>query len=312
MSRRVKIFSGKSTKNLAERICKEFDGDPLNELKLQRFSDGEFITEIKDTVRGCDVFVIQSLTPPADNIWEMLMIGDALKRASAEQIIGVIPYLNYSRQDRKCNPREPITSKLMADVLQVAGFTRIVTIDLHNDSIQGFYNIPLDHLSANYIFVPYIEKLKLPNLIIGTPDVGGSKRAKKFADKFGCDLVICHKNRPNPGEVGEMKIIGDVKGKDVVLVDDIIDTAGTMCKASDLMMEKGANSIRAIVTHPILSGKAYDCLEKSKINELIVTDTIPLKQQLDKITVLSVDKMLTDAMHRINNHESISNHFNKY
>ena len=290
-TRSAKIFSGKATKNLAEKICKEFDGDPLNVLKLQRFSDGEFITDIQETVRGCDAFVIQSLTPPADNIWEMLMIGDALKRASAEQIIGIIPYINYSRQDRKCNPREPITSKLMADVLQVAGFTRILTIDLHNDSIQGFYNIPLDHLSANYIFIPYITQLNLPNLVFGTPDVGGSKRANKFSDKFGTDLIIWHKHRPKPNEVGKMKLIGDVTGKDVIFVDDIIDTGGTLCKAADLIMEKGATSVRAIITHPILSGKAYENIEKSALTELIVTDTIPIKQKLDKITVLSVDKM---------------------
>ena len=310
MSRKVKIFSGKVTKILAEKICKEFDGQPLNNLKLSRFSDGEFITDIKDTVRGCSAYVIQSLVPPADNIWEFLMIGDALKRASAVERIACIPYLGYSRQDRKCNPREPISAKLLANILQSAGFTRIITIDLHSDQVQSFYDIPVDHLSANYVFIPYIKKLNLPNLMIGTPDVGGSKRAKKFADVFNTDLVICNKVRKQANEISEMKIIGDVRGKDVILVDDLIDTAGTICKSADLMMENGATSVRAVVTHPILSGKAYENLEKSKLVELITTDTIPLKQQLEKITVISIDKMLADAIQRISDCESISSHFN--
>jgi ribose-phosphate pyrophosphokinase len=309
MSRDIKIFSGKNSKNLAERICKEYDGGSLNDLKLQRFADNEFIVRVAENCRGCDVFVIQACHSSAESIWESLMLSDSLKRASANKIIGVFAYLPYSRSDKKAAPREPITAKLLADVLQTAGYNRIVTIDLHNDSIQGFFNVPVDHLSANYVFIPYIKSLNLENIVFGTPDVGGSKRAKKFSDTFETDLIICNKHRPSPNVISEMKIIGDVKDKNVILVDDLIDTAGTLCKASDLIMANGAKSVRALVTHPVLSGEAYQNIEKSKILEVITTDTIPLKQTSDKIKVISVDKLLASAIHRINNNESISTLF---
>lgn len=305
----IKVFSGKFSKDLTDKICKKYDGREINKMKLTRFSDGEFITDISETVRGCDVFVVSSLIPPGENIWELLMIGDALKRASSNKIIAICPYIGYSRQDRKCNPREPIGAKLLSDVIQTAGFDRLITIDLHNDSIQGFYNIPVDHLSSSYIFVPYLKSLKLSNIIFGSPDVGGGKRAKKYADIFGTDFILCHKSRPKPNEIGEMKLIGDVKNKDVILVDDLIDTAGTICKSADLIMEKGANSVRALITHPILSGNAYENIKNSKITELIVTDTIPLKQECDKITVLSVDNMISQVISKIKRNESISQAF---
>ena len=309
MKRDVKIFSSKFSKDLTEKICQKFNGDPINNLNLTRFSDNEFITKIDDTVRGCDVFVVSACPSSAESIWEMLMISDALKRASAAKIIGVFAYLPYSRQDKKNEAREPIAAKLLADTLQVAGYNRIVTIDIHADQIQGFYNIPVDHLSANYIFVPHIKQLNLDNLVFASPDAGGGKRAEKFAQMFDTDLVFCHKTRPRANVIGQMKLVGDVKGKDVIIIDDLIDTAGTICKAADLMVDNGANSVRAIITHPVLSGKAYENLQNSKLIELITTDTIPLKQKLDKITVLSVDEMLAHAIHNVNSNESISSTF---
>lgn len=313
MSRKVKIFSGKKTKVLAEKVCQSFDGDPLNSMKLNRFSDGEFITDIKESVRGCDVFVIQSLTPPSDNIWELFMIGDALKRASAEERIAVCPYLGYSRQDRKCNPREPIGAKMLADVIQAVGFTRMVTIDLHADQIAGMYNIPVDHLSASYIFIPYIKELNLSDLMFAAPDAGSVKNVKKYADIFGVDMAICHKHRPDANVVSEMKLIGDVRNKNVIIVDDLIDTANTLRKSADLIKESGALSVRAMITHPILSGDAYNNIKNSALTKLITTDTIPLKEGMDtsKIEVLSVDIMLSKAMHKINDSESIQELFGK-
>lgn len=318
MSREVKIFSGENTKYLSDRVSKLYDGGELNRSKIQKFSDGEFIPIIEDCVRGANAYVIQSLFPPTDNIFELLLYGDALKRASADGRIAVIPYIGYARQDRKDKPRVPIGAKLMADMIVAAGFTRVVTIDLHADQIQGFFNVPVDHLSANYIFVPYLRALNLENLVIASPDVGGTKRAKVFADIFNTDMVICHKYRPQANVVGEFKVIGDVKDKNVVLIDDLIDTAGTISKAANIMMEQGAISVRAMITHPVLSGGAYNNIEKSALVELITTDTIPLrdaKEFLDfekstrKITVLSVDKMLAEALHKINEFESISSVF---
>ena len=309
MKRDVKIFSSKFSKDLTEKICQKYDGDPINNLKLTRFSDNEFITKIDDTVRGCDVFVISACPSSPESIWEMLMISDALKRASASKIIGVFAYLPYSRQDKKNEAREPIAAKLLADTLQVAGYDRIVTIDVHAEQIQGFYDIPVDHLSANYIFVPHIKQLNLENLVFASPDAGGGKRAEKFAQMFDTDLVMCHKTRKVANQVSAMKLIGDVAGKNVILIDDLIDTAGTICKAADLMMECGALSVRAVITHPVLSGKAYENIENSRLLELITTDSIPIKQKLNKITVLSVDEMLAKAIKNINNNDSISQVF---
>lgn len=309
MIREVKIFSTKHSKDLTDKICQKYDNSTMNNLKLQRFSDNEIIIRIDSSVRGCDVFVISACPSSAESIWEMLLIADSLKRASANKIIGVFGYLPYSRQDKKCSAREPIGAKLLADVIQVAGYNRVVTIDLHNDSIQAFYNIPVDHLSASYIFIPHIKNMNLPNLVFASPDAGGGKRAERYAEVFHTDFVMCHKHRSNPNEVGTMKLIGNVEGKDVIIIDDIIDTAGTICIAADLMMDNGASSVRAVITHPVLSGKAYENLQNSKLTELITTDTIQLKQTLDKITVLSVDLMLANAIKKINKNESISSAF---
>lgn len=314
-NKNVKIFAGDSTKNLGQKISKEYNNKPLDESYKQVFSDGEFIVGIDDTVRGSDAFVIQSTNPPTDNIFELLLMGDALKRASAENRIAVIPYMGFARQDRKDKPRVPIGMKMIADMIESAGFTRVVTIDLHADQIQGFFNVPVDHLSASYMFIPYVEKLNLNNLVFCSPDVGGTKRAKVFADKFDTDLVICHKHRPQANVVGEMKLIGDVKEKNVIIVDDIIDTAGTLSKAAQIIMDSGAKSVRAMITHPVLSGGAYNNIEKSELCELITTDTIPLRnpkefvdfeKSTSKITILSVDKLIARAINKINKHESIN------
>ena len=318
-NRNVKIFAGSATKDLGEKISQRFDEEPLNKSTLLKFSDGEFIAYLDESVRGSDAFVIQSTIPPTDNLMELLLLGDAMKRASADGRIAVIPYMGFARQDRKDRPRVPIGMKLVADMIEVAGFTRVVTIDLHADQIQGFFNIPVDHLSASYIFIPYVKSLNLDNLIFASPDVGGTKRAKVFADAFDTDLVICHKTRPQANMVGEMKLIGDVVGKNVIIVDDICDTAGTLTKAANMIMENGAISVRAMITHPILSGGAYSNIEKSELCELITTDTIPLKDPKEfvdfekstrKITILSVDEMLGRAIKKINRHESINSTFN--
>lgn len=318
-NRNVKIFACEATKDLGEKISQSFDNKTLNDTTVIKFSDGEFIAYLNESVRGTDAFVVQSTIPPADNLMELLLLGDALKRASADERVAVIPYMGFARQDRKDKPRVPIGMKLVADMIETAGFTRVVTIDLHADQIQGFFNIPVDHLSASYIFIPYIKTLNLDNLIFASPDVGGTKRAKVFADAFDTDLVICHKTRPQANVVGEMKLIGDVEGKNVIIVDDICDTAGTLTKAANLIKEQGALSVRAMITHPILSGGAYSNIEKSELSELITTDTIPLKNEKEfvdfekstrKITILSVDNMLGRAIKKINAHESINSTFN--
>ena len=318
-NRKVKIFAGEATKELGEKISLKFDNESLNKSNVTKFSDGEFITAIEETVRGTDAFVVQSTIPPTDNIFELLLYGDSLKRASADGRVAVIPYMGFARQDRKDKPRVPIGMKLVADMIETAGFTKVVTIDLDADQIQGFFNIPVDHLSASYIFIPYIKSLGLDNLIFASPDVGGTKRAKVFADAFDVDLAICHKHRPQANAIGEMKLIGDVEGKNVIMIDDICDTAGTLTKAANMIMEAGALSVRAMVTHPILSGGAYSNIEKSELCELITTDTIPLKDPKEfvdfekstrKITILSVDEMVSRAIRKINAHESINSTFN--
>jgi len=316
--RKVRIFSATATKTLGEKISNKFDKQPLNKSTRLNFSDGEFIAYLDETVRGTDAFVIQSTTPPTDNLFELLLLGDAMKRASATERIAVIPYFGFARQDRKDKPRVPIGAKLVADMIETAGFTRVVTIDLHADQIQGFFNIPVDHLSASYVFVPYVKSLGLDNLIFASPDVGGTKRTKVFSDLFDTDMVICHKTRPAPNQVGEMKLIGDVKGKDVIIVDDMVDTAGTLTKAANIMKEAGANSVRAMITHPVLSGGAYYNIQQSALVELITTDTIPLRDKKNfpeydeltkKITVLSVDDMLAKAINNINTFESLNSSF---
>ena len=308
MSVEVKIFSGRATIGLAEKIAKSY-GLPLGDVKVTDFSDGEFQPSFEETVRGKDVFIIQSTMPPADNLFELLLMVDAAKRASARKIIAVIPYFGFARQDRKDKPRVAIGAKLVANMLMAAGVNRLMTMDLHADQIQGFFEVPVDHLFASTIFYKEMEALNTGDLVIAAPDAGGAKRANTYAKKLDVGLALCHKSRKKANEVAEMTVIGDVEGKDVVLVDDMCDTAGTLTKAADLFMEKGAKSVRAFCTHAILSGPAYERIENSSLTELIVTDTIPLKQQSSKIRVLSVADLFADIIHGMVNNESISSHF---
>jgi ribose-phosphate pyrophosphokinase len=308
MAEHVKIFSGAATRYLAEKIAAAY-GQPLGNCVLSKFSDGEFQTSLEETVRGATVFLVQSTFPPTDNLFELLLMVDAAKRASAKEIIAVLPYYGFARQDRKDQPRVAIGSKLVADMLATAGVDRVMTMDLHADQIQGFFNVPVDHLYASTMFIPYIESLKLPNLTMAAPDMGGSKRANAYAKHLKSEIVICYKQRSKANVVDSITAIGEIEGRDIVLIDDIIDTGGTLCKAADMMMDRGATSVRALITHPVLSGKAYENVEKSRITELIVTDTIPLKRESSKIKVLSVANMFADVFHRVVNYESISNHF---
>ena len=308
MQEQAKLFSGSASKDLAAKIAEEF-GKPLGQVNMLRFSDGEFQPSFEETVRGDTIFLIQSTMPPADNLLELLLMVDAVKRASAKQIVAVMPYFGLARQDRKDKPRVAIGSKLVANLLTAAGVTRIMTMDLHADQIQGFFEVPVDHLFASSIFLPHLEKMNIDNLIMAAPDTGGTKRANAYAKYLDCGLAICYKQRKRANEVADMTVIGDVKGKDVVLVDDIIDTAGTLTKAADMMMENGANSVRAFCTHPVLSGAAYERLEKSQIKELVVTDTIPLKQKSEKIKVLSVGSLFGEVMNNVVAGRSISSHF---
>ena len=308
MTNEVKIFSGSSNKKLAESIAKHF-GVPLGKSSLSRFSDGEVQPSFEESVRGCDVFIVQSTFPPTDNLFELLLMVDAAKRASARRIVAVLPYFGFARQDRKDQPRVPIGSKLVANMLAAAGVTRVMTMDLHADQIQGFFEVPVDHLYASAIFGQAIKDLNLPNLIMASPDMGGSKRAYAYAKHLETDVVICYKQRKKANKVDKMFLIGEVEGKDVLLVDDMIDTAGTLTKAADIMHEKGASSVRAICTHPILSGEAYERIENSSLTELIVTDTIPLKRESEKIRVVSVAELFAKVIYKIHNYESISSYF---
>jgi ribose-phosphate pyrophosphokinase len=304
----VKLFAGSGTTVLAQKIAESY-GKPLGDVSLSRFSDGEFQPHFNESVRGCDIFLIQSTTPPTENLMELLLMIDAAKRASAHYITVVVPYFGFARQDRKDKPRVAIGAKLIANLITAAGAHRIMTMDLHAAQIQGFFDIPVDHLDASVIFVPYIKKLKLPNLTIASPDMGGSYRARTFAKYFNAEVVICDKQRKRANEIESMSIIGDVTGRDVVLIDDICDTAGTLAKAASLIMEKGANSVRAVCSHAVLSGKAYETIENSALAELIVTDTIPLKQESSKIKVLSTADLFAKAIANVNEHGSISNLF---
>jgi ribose-phosphate pyrophosphokinase len=304
----VKLFAGTGTKELALKIAEQY-GKPLGESTLSRFSDGEFQPSYDETVRGCDVFIIQSTCQPNDNLMELLLMIDAAKRASAHYITAVVPYYGLARQDRKDKPRVAIGAKLVANLLKSAGIHRIMTMDLHAAQIQGFFDIPVDHLDASVIFVPYIKSLGLKNLTIASPDMGGSYRARTFAKFFNAEVVICDKRRKRANEIESMSIIGDVVGQDIVLIDDICDTAGTLSKAAALIMEKGARSVRAVCTHPVLSGKAYETIENSMLSELIVTDTIPLRYQSEKIRVLSTASLFAKAIANVNEHGSISELF---
>ena len=308
MQNEAKIFSGSSNTALAESIAKHF-GVALGKTSLNKFSDGEFQPAFEESVRGCDVFIVQSTNPPVDNLFELLLMIDAAKRASAKRIIAVIPYFGFARQDRKDAPRVPIGAKLIANMLTAAGVSRVMTMDLHADQIQGFFEVPVDHLHASAVFSEAIKELNLPNLVMASPDMGGSKRAYAYAKHLEADVVVCYKQRKKANNIDKMFLIGEVEGKDVMLVDDMIDTAGTLTKAADIMMEKGANSVRAICTHAILSGEAYNRIENSALTELLVTDTIALKKQSDKIRVISVADLFSKVIYKVHNYESISSYF---
>lgn len=308
MSVGVKIFSGRASQDLASRVAGRY-GISLGDVKVLEFSDGEFQPSFEETVRGQDVFIVQSTMPPSDNLFELLLMIDAARRASARKIIAVIPYFGFARQDRKDKPRVAIGAKLVANMLMAAGVDRIITMDLHADQIQGFFEVPVDHLYASTIFLNELNNLDNGNLIMAAPDAGGAKRANSYAKKLNTGLAICHKQRKKANEVAEMTVIGDVHGKDVILIDDMCDTAGTLTKAADLFMEKGAKSVRAFCTHAVLSGPAFERIENSSLTELIVTDTIPLKKQSSKIRVLSVDELFSDVIRRLINNQSISSHF---
>lgn len=308
MSSPIKIFSGSASRYLAESIS-DFFGSPLGEVELQKFSDGEMQVHYKESIRGSDIFIVQSTFPPADNLMELLLLVDAAKRASANQVIVVMPYYGYARQDRKFTARVSIGAKLVANLLVAAGADRIVTMDLHAGQIQGFFDLPFDHLDATAVFVPYLKDLQLENLVIASPDIGGSARARKYANFLGADLIIVDKYRVRPNEVAGMQVIGDAKDKNIVLVDDLVDTAGTISKAANILVEEGALSVRAMITHPILSGPAYDRVIDSSLSELVVTDTIPLKRQHEKIRVLSVAPLFAKCFRKIHNFESVSSLF---
>ena len=300
------VFSGTKTRYLAEKICTSLNC-PLGKMNIQYFADGEFSVSYEESIRGRDVFLVQSTFPDSDNLMELLLMIDAAKRASAHSIIAVIPYFGWARQDRKDKPRVSIGAKLIADLLSVAGINRLITMDLHADQIQGFFNVPVDHLYASSVFLEYIKtQLPLDNLIMATPDVGGTKRASSYSKYLGIPMVICHKTRQKANEVSEMRIIGDVAGKDVLLVDDIVDTAGTITKAADLMKEHKARSVRALVSHAVMSDPATTRVNRSALKEMIFTDSIPVKKKGRKITVLSVAEMFAESIRRVCNDESIS------
>lgn len=304
-----KVFSGTKSRYLAEKICESL-GCPLGKMNIEHFSDGEFAVSYEESIRGQYIYLIQSTFPNSDNLMELLLMIDAAKRASAYKIIAVIPYFGWARQDRKDKPRVSIGAKLIADMLSVAGVDRVITMDLHADQIQGFFNVPVDHMYGSTIFAPYIKSLKLENLVIASPDVGGSKRAGSYSKFLAVPMVLCHKTREKANVIGEMRIIGDVEGKDVIIVDDMVDTAGTLCKAADLMMSQGANSVRAIVTHGMMSGKAVENVDNSAIKELIFTDSIPFDvTRSSKVKVLSIADMFADTIQRVQEHKSISEQY---
>lgn len=305
----VKIFSGTQSHYLSERIMAAY-GKPLGNMSLQRFSDGEMHPIINESVRGAFVFFIQSTGAPVDNLFETLMFIDTARRASADYITAVIPYFGFARQDRKDKSRVPITAKLIANLLHTAGANRVMTMDLHADQIQGFFDIPVDHLRSEAIFKPFLKSLPMENSLFACADVGGVKRARNYAKSFNTDLVICDKSRQKPNEVSSMTVIGDVEDKDVILVDDIVDTAGTLCFAAGALREKGARSVKVICTHPVLSGNAYEKIEESFISELIVTDTLPIKEHSSKIKVLSSAELFAKAIVTVHDHKSIAALYN--
>jgi len=306
----IKFFTGRNTRYLSENIAKSF-GIELGKSSVTVFSDGEFVTSYDESVRGATVFIIQSTCQPTDNLFELLLMIDAAHRASAYKVVAVMPYFGWARQDRKDKPRVAIGAKLVANLLCAAGVDRVMTMDLHADQIQGFFDVPVDHLYASSIFVPYIKNLNLENIAIAAPDMGGAKRANAYSRFLNASLVICHKNREKANQISEMTAIGEVEGKNVIILDDMIDTAGTVTKAADMMMAKGALSVRAVATHAVLSGPAYERIKDSKITELVVTDTIPLRNDKDtsKIKVLTVADLFGDVINKVYNYQSISTNF---
>lgn len=308
MATKIKIFSGQVSKYLAEKISQSY-GCELGKVSFQSFADGEFQPSFDENIRGTDVFLIQSTHPPTDNLFELLMLIDAARRASARSIVAVIPYFGYARQDRKDKPRVSIASKLVANLLSAAGVHRVITLDLHADQIQGFFDVPVDHLYASSVFIPYIKTLHLDNLTFASPDTGGTRRAGSYAKFFHTDFVICYKHRSKPNEIAKMALVGDVAGRNVLLLDDIVDTGGTLCKAAQIIMENGATSVRALVTHPILSGEAYEHIEASALTEMIVTDTIPMRRESSKIKVISTSDLFAEVIRRLKKKESISSLF---
>ena len=304
----VKIFSGTGSQYLAEKIAKKF-GEPLGKVNIQRFSDGEIGVEFQESIRGRSVFLIQSTYAPSDNLMELLLMIDAAKRASAYKVIAVMPYYGFARQDRKDRPRVAIGSKLVANMLTAAGADRVVTMDLHAPQIQGYFDIPVDHLDSSAIFIPYIENLNLKNLTFAAPDVGSANRIREISTYFECEMVICDKHRKRANEIASMVVIGDVTDRDIVLIDDICDTGGTLAKSAGLMKEKGARSVRALCTHPVLSGNAYENIQNSELEELVVCDTIPVRRVCDKIKILSVDELFAVALRNAYENKSINSLF---
>ena len=302
------VFSGTSTRYLAEKICASL-GCPLGNLLVTKFSDGEFAVSYEESIRGRDVFLVQSTFPNSDNLMELLLMIDAAKRASARHVIAVIPYFGWARQDRKDKPRVSIGAKLVADLLSVAGIDRLITMDLHADQIQGFFNVPVDHLYASNILLPYVQGLHLKDLVVASPDVGGSKRANTYAKYLGCPLVLCNKTRARANVAATMQIIGDVKDKNVVIVDDMVDTAGTITKAANIMIEAGAKSVRACASHCVMSGPATERVQNSALDEIVFTDSIPYTQRCAKIKQLSVADLFAETIRRIVNNASISSQY---
>ncbi len=303
----IKFFAGRGSEYLAKKIAESY-GTTLGDSEVLPFSDGEFQTCYKESIRGCTVFIIQSTFPPTDNLMELLMMVDGARRASAHKVVAVIPYFGWARQDRKDRPRVPLGAKLVANMLTAAGADRVMTMDLHADQIQGFFEVPVDALYASGIFIPYIQSLNVENLSIAAPDMGGAKRANTYAKHLGAPIIISHKERAKANVVGSMTAIGDVKDRNIIIVDDMIDTAGTICMAANMLMEKGAASVRAVITHPVLSGKAYDKINASALQEVIITDTIPLRTDVDtsKFTVLTVADIFADVIERVYNYKAIS------
>ncbi|WP_019949573.1 ribose-phosphate pyrophosphokinase [Hymenobacter aerophilus] len=308
MAQQVKLFAGNASHELGEKIAEAF-GQPLGDLSIQRFADTELGPSFNESIRGCAVFLIQSTNPPAENLMELMLMVDAAKRASAASVTVVMPYYGYARQDRKDKPRVSIGAKVVADFVQSVGTDRLMTCDLHAGQIQGFFDIPVDHLDGSTVMAPYIQSLGLDDLIFASPDVGGVVRTRAFAKKFGAEIVVCDKMRLRANEIASMQVIGDVTGMNVVLVDDIVDTAGTICKAAELLMERGAKSVRAVITHGVLSGPAHERIRNSALQELVITDTIPLKEENSKIRVISLASLFAQAIRNVVTHESISSLF---